>query len=174
MAGNVIDMKKSTVGAEETLWFLEVPTDLQTPETKAFHLAFMRMEESSEESNVETEVIADVTQKIQPTEVKSMSPTLPFSGPFLKDDPVCKYLSHIYHKRLVGGAVHANMLKVMTYDKNKAYKYDISIAVSGFPNAAGDLLNVTGTYSITSDGEEGTATIDKTTGIATFTAKDSE
>lgn len=176
MAVNVVDMKKSTVGSEEVLYFLEVPTDLATPETKKYHMAFLRNESNSKETGVERETIADVTQKVQPQEVKSYSVTQPFDGPFLKEDPVCRYLMHVFDKKLTGGDAHVNMVEVRKYEKggNVAYKRDVVVAVENVTGEAGALLRISGNYGYASDDVEGTATIDNETGVCTFTPKGTE
>ena len=176
MAGTVIDFRKSTVKNADTLFFLEVPTDLATPSTKAFHMAFLNMEANSIDTGVETETTADVTLNTQSTDVKSYSPTQPFSGNFLSEDPVCKYLQHLFDTRAVGGAAHCYMLEVRKWEKggNVAKKRDVSISISNITNEAGDTRKIEGTYGWASDDIEGTATIDDSTGIATFTAKGSE
>lgn len=171
MAGELVKYRASSVGAEATLFFLEVPTSMSEPETKAFHMAFLRQEASSIDTGVETETIADVTQKTQPTEVKSYAPTQEFSGLFLKDDPVCIYLQNLYDKRAVGGAAHCNHLEVRVWDNNKAFKSDVTVSISSITNEAGDNRKITGTFGFAGDPEEGTAAIDAETGVATYTKK---
>lgn len=169
MAGELTKYRNSSVNAEESLFFLEVPTDQATPETKAYHMAFLRQEASSVDTGVETETIADVTQKVQPTEVKSYSPTQSFSGLFLKDDPVCIALEKCWRERATGAAAHFNHLEVLTWNKNKAYLTDVTVSVSSLTNEAGDKRKIEGTFGYCGDSTDGTATIDAETGVATFT-----
>lgn len=174
MAGTVFDYRKSTVKNADTLFFLEVPTDLATPDVKAFHLAFLSMEENSIDTGVQTETTADVTLNTQATDVKSYSPTQPLSGNFLSEDPVCKYLQHLFDTRAVGGAAHCYMLEVRKWEKggNVAMKRDVSISISQIINKFGDTRKIEGTYGWASDDIVGTAVIDDSTGIATFTPKE--
>lgn len=173
MAADLTSYRASSVGAEETLFFLEVPTDMKSPETKAFHMAFLRQEASSIDTGVETETIADVTQKTQPTEVKSYSPTQEFSGLFLKTDPVCIYLQHLYDTRAVGGKAHCNHLEVRKWAEggNVAFKSDVTVSISSITNEAGNQRMISGTFGFAGDPEEGTATIADDTGIATYQKK---
>lgn len=173
MAGELQKYRNSSVGAEESLFFLEVPTDQSTPETKAFHMMFLRQEASSVDTGVETETIADVTQKVQPTEVSSYSPTQAISGLFLKDDPVCIALEKLWRDRATGAAAHFNHLEVLTWDNNKAYKTDVTVSISSITNEAGDRRRIEGTVGYAGDSVEGTATIDVETGVAAFTPKTS-
>lgn len=168
MAGELQKYRNSSVGSEESLFFLEVPTDQSQPTTKAFHMAFLRQEASSVDTGVETETIADVTQKVQPTEVKSYSPTQAFSGLFLKEDPVCKALEKVWRDRATGAAAHFNHLEVLTWNANKAYKTDVTVSVSSITNEAGDKRKIEGSFGFSGDSIEGTATIDSDTGVATF------
>lgn len=175
MAGELESYRKSSVAAHLTSYFLEVPTSQSTPTTKAYHLAFLRAESTTIETGVESETIADVTLKTQPTEVKSYSPTQAFNQKYLKSDPVCQYLLNLYDKRAVGGDVYCNHLEVRRWDTgNKAIKNTVSIAVESIVNEAGDTMSITGTYGFVGDPVEGTATVDEDTGIATFTPATSE
>jgi hypothetical protein len=169
MANELQTYRNSSVGAEESLFFLEVPTDPSTPDTKAYHMAFLRQEASSVDTGVETETIADVTQKVQPTEVKSYSPTQSFSGLFLKDDPVCKALEKVWRERATGASAHFNHLEVLTWNGNKAYRTDVTVSVSSLTNEAGDKRKIEGSFGYSGDSVEGTAEINAETGVATFT-----
>lgn len=168
MAGELQNYRNSSFGAEETLFFLEVPSNGDDG-TKAFHMMFLRMESSSVDTGVETETIADVTQKVQPTEVTSYAPTQPISGLFLKDDPVCKALEKVWRQRATGADAHFNHLEVCKWDGNKAYKTDVTVSISSITNEAGDKRRIEGTVGYAGDSVEGTAQIDEDTGIATFT-----
>ena len=161
------DYRKSTVGAEESLFFLEVPDGSDS--SKAFHMMFLRADNSSVDTGVETETVSDVTQKVQPTEVSKYSPTQTLSSYFLKDDPVCKALEKVYRDRATGAAAHFNHLEVLTYDSNKAYKTDVTVSVSSITNEAGDKRKIEATIGYAGDSIEGTAEIDNESGIATFT-----
>lgn len=161
------DYRKSTVGAEESLFFLEVPDS--SGSSKAFHMMFLRADNSSVDTGVETETVNDVTQKVQPTEVSKYSPTQTLSSYFLKDDPVCKALEKVYRDRATGAAAHFNHLEVLTYDSNKAYKTDVTVSVSSITNEAGDKRKIEATIGYAGDSIEGTAEIDNESGIATFT-----
>lgn len=178
MAGELQKYRNSSVGAEESLFFLEVPTDQKTPDTKEYHMMFLRQEASTVTTGVETETIADVTQKVQPTEVSSYSPTQAFSGLFLKDDPVCIALEKCWRDRATGADAHFNHLEVLTWKpaeggegKSVAYMTDVTVSVSSLTNEAGDKRRIEGTVGYAGDTVEVAATIDTDTGIATFEAK---
>lgn len=173
MASVLDGYRKSSIGSHESKFFLNVPTDLKTPATKAFHMAFLRNDAATIETGIETETVNDVTQKTQPTEVKSYAPTQAFNGLLLKDDPVCKYLIDLYDRRAVGGDVYCEHLEVREWDGNKAIKNTVSVGVESIVYEAGNTVSITGSYGFTGDPEFGTATIDSDTGIATFTADES-
>lgn len=169
MADELNKYRQSSFGAEETLFFLNVPTSQKTPETKAFHMAFLRQEADTIDTGVETETVPDVTQKVQPTEIKSYSPTQAFSGLFLKEDPVCQALEKVWRDRATGADAHFDHLEVDTWNDNKAYKTDVTVSVSSITNEAGDKRKIEGSFGFASDSVAGTATIDTDTGVATFT-----
>lgn len=174
MAGELTTYRNSTIAAETTLFFLEVPTNLATPETKAYHMMYLRAENSSTDTGVETEDIPDVTQTTQATEIKSYKPLHQLSGVFLKSDPVCLYLEHLYRTRAVGGAAHANMVEVDTWadagtSPYVAFKSDVSIAVTSIENEAGGLRRIQADITETSDPITGTATYTAESGVALFT-----
>lgn len=169
MAGELKKYRQSSFGAEETLFFLEVPTNQAEPETKAYHMAFLRQEADTIDTGVETETVPDVTQKVQPTEIKSYSPTQAFSGLFLKEDPVCLALEKVWRERATGANAHFNHLEVDTWNNNKAYQTDVTVSISSITNEAGDKRKIEGSFGFASDSVEGTATIDADTGVATFT-----
>lgn len=160
--------RKDTVGSEESLFFLEVP-DSGSDDSKAYHMMFLRAESDTIDTGVETETISDVTQKTQPTEVKAYSPSLSLNSYFLKSDPVCKALQDVFDKRATGAAAHFNLLEVRTWDSNKAFRTDVTVAVSSIPNEAGDKRKIEATIGYAGDSEEGTASINAETGVATFT-----
>lgn len=170
MADELNKYRQSSFGAEETLFFLNVPTSQEAPETKAFHMAFLRQEADTIDTGVETETVPDVTQKVQPTEIKSYSPTQAFSGLFLKEDPVCLALEKVWRDRATGADAHFDHLEVDTWNANKAYKTDVTVSVSSITNEAGDKRKIEGSFGFASDSIEGTATIDADTGVATFKA----
>ena len=167
---DLADIRKSTVGFEKTLHFLKVKG---TGDSAAadFHVIALRCESDSIDTGVATTNVPDVTQKTQGTEISSYSPTIKVSGVFLKDDPVCQTIRDIYRKRLTGTDCHFDYLEVDQWDSNKAYKSDAMIEVTSFPNQAGSNSQLEYTIHLTSDPEEGTATIDAATGVATFTSK---
>lgn len=169
MADELEKYRASTVGAYETKFYLEVPTDLSQPTVKKFHQAFLRHESSNIEANPETETIADVTQKVQPTMLKSYAPVQPFGGLFLKDDPVCKYLQNLYDTRATGGAAQVKHLEVRAWDNNRAFQSEVSVAIETIENEYGDFRRITGTFGYVGDSKEVKATVDDETGIATVT-----
>lgn len=167
---DLADIRKSTVGFEKTLHFLNVKGTGESA-TAAFHVIALRCESDSIDTGVSTTDVPDVTQKTQGTEISSYAPTIKVSGVFLKDDPVCQTIRDIYRKRLTGSDCHFDYLEVDQWDSNKAYKSDAMIEVTSFPNEAGSNSQLEYTIHLTSDPEEGTATIDAATGVATFTSK---
>lgn len=167
---DLADIRKSTVGFEKTLHFLNVKGTEESA-TAAFHVIALRCESDSVDTGVETANVPDVTQKTQGTEISSYAPTIKVSGVFLKDDPVCQTIRDIFRKRLTGSDCHFDYLEVDQWDSNKAYKSDAMIEVTSFPNEAGSNSQLEYTIHLTSDPEEGTATIDAATGVATFISK---
>lgn len=163
------DIRKSSVGFEQTLHFLNVK-GTGSDAAEAFHVIALRCESDSIDTGVKTEDVPDVTQKTQGTEISSYAPTIKVSGVYLKDDPVCQTIRDIYRKRLTGSACHFDYLEVDQWDGNKAFKSDAMIEVTSFNNEAGSNAQIEYTIHLVSDPVEGTATIDAATGVATFTA----
>lgn len=178
MPGTIDDYRKSSVAAEESLFFLGLPTGAQSAEE--FHMLFLRADASSIDTGVNTEDIADVTQKTQPSEISSYSPSQALSALFLRDDPVCAALEGIFRSRAVGEDTYFNLVEVdywkeatgSTSESPKwvAYKTPVSIEVTSFTNEAGGKRRIEATIHYNGDPVEGYTTAKPTTaGIVTFT-----
>ena len=181
MPGTIDDYRKSSVAAEESLFFLGLPTGSGTPATEEFHMLFLRGDNSSIDAGANTEDVADVTQKTQPSEITSYSPTQSLSALFLKDDPCCQALEKIFRDRAVGEDTYFNLVEVdywkeatgSTSESPKwvAYKTQVSIEVTSFTNEAGGKRRIEATIHYTGDPVEGYTSAKPTSaGIVTFTA----
>lgn len=181
MPGTIDDYRKSSVAAEETLFFLGLPTGSGTPATEEFHMMFLRGDNSSVDTGVNSEEISDCTQKTQPSEIVSYSPSQSLSALFLKDDPVCQALEDLFRKRAVGEDTYFNLVEVdywkeatgSTSEAPKwvAYKTPVSIEVSSFTNEAGNKRRIEAVIHYNGDVVEGYTSAKPTTaGIVTFTA----
>lgn len=181
MATALQTYRASSVAAEKTLFFLNVLLDPYKAEgaenKKEFHMAFLRQDASSIDTGVETEAVSDVTQSTQPEEVMSYKPTMSFSGLFLAEDPVCKFIEKVWRDRATGEECHTDLLEVDTWRNEGndsspaycAYLTDVAVSVSSITNEAGGKRRIEGTFSYASDPVKGTATFDGDTGVATFT-----
>jgi hypothetical protein len=166
--------RASSVGAEETLYFLDtaqtaVVADNAVTEGE-FHMMFLMAESDSVETGASLETIADVTQKTQPQEATYEAVTIAYSGLFLKEDPVCKALENLYRERPVGDKSHFYIAEVDTWDKNKTYVADASIVVTNITNEAAGKRRIEATIGLASDWVTLTKAgkIDNDTGVLTF------
>lgn len=177
VAKKLVEIRNSTVGSEELLYFVKVPTDLSEVDAwndtnKAFHMALLMAESNTMDSGVETDDPADVTSKVASHVIKSYKKTFTHSGVFLKDDPVCRFEEYIVDHEETGAKASVELIALKTYDGNKAYKYQAVCEVTSAPGGdAQDKLKIEATYTIISEAVEGTATYDKETGVAEFTPK---
>lgn len=161
-------IRASVIGAHETLHFLKVKG--ADDENAAYHMVAIRCEASSITTGVQTEDVADVTQKTQGSEITGYQPTIEVSGVFLSSDPVSAKIYELYKKRAVGSELHMKHLAVDVWDGGKAQECDANIEITSFENSAGGNKQIAYTIHLISDPTDGTATIDDTTGVATFTA----
>lgn len=161
-------IRGSVIAASETLHFLKVKASDDTAE--AYHMVAIRCEASSITTGVKTDDVADVTQKTQGSEITGYQPTIEVSGVFLSSDPVSAKIYELYKKRAVGSELHMKHLAVDVWDGNKAQECDAIIEITSFENSAGGNKQIAYTIHLISDPVDGTATIDDTTGVATFTA----
>lgn len=179
MPGTLDDYRKSSVAAEESLFFLGLPTGSQGAEE--LHMLFLRSDASSIDTGVNTEDVADVTQKTQPSEITSYSPTQSLSGLFLKDDPCCQALEELFRDRAVGEDTYFSLVEVDYWKEHSssttespawvAYKTQVSIEVTSLTNEAGGKRRIEATIHYTGDPVSGKTTAKPTTaGIVTFTA----
>lgn len=179
MPGTLDDYRKSSVAAEESLFFLGLPTGSQGAEE--LHMLFLRSDASSIDTGVNTEDVADVTQKTQPSEITSYSPTQSLSGLFLKDDPCCQALEKLFRDRAVGEDTYFSLVEVDYWKEHSssttespawvAYKTQVSIEVTSLTNEAGGKRRIEATIHYTGDPVSGKTTAKPTTaGIVTFTA----
>jgi hypothetical protein len=161
-------IRASVIGAHETLHFLKVKG--ADDENAVYHMVAIRCEASSITTGVQTEDVADVTQKTQGSEITGYQPTIEVSGVFLSSDPVSAKIYELYKKRAVGSELHMKHLAVDVWDGGKAQECDANIEITSFENSAGGNKQIAYTIHLISDPTDGTATIDDTTGVATFTA----
>jgi hypothetical protein len=169
---NLTEIRQSTVGSEELLYFIEVPDDLSKFDTKAFHMALLMAESNSMDSGVESDDPADVTSKVASHVITAYKKSFTHSGVYLKEDPVCKYEEYLFDNDVTDSKANCNIVVLKTYSAagNEAIKYPAICEVSSFGGDAQDKINVEATYTIIGEGAKGTATFDKETGVATFTA----
>ena len=97
---NLTEIRQSTVGSEELLYFINVPDDLSQFDTRAFHMALLMAESNSMDSGVETDDPADVTSKVANHVIKAYKKSFSHSGVFLKQDPVCLYEEYLFDTKL--------------------------------------------------------------------------
>lgn len=171
---NLTEIRQSTVGSEELLYFVEVPDDLSKFDTKAFHMALLMADSNSMDSGVETDDPADVTSKVASHVIKAYKKSFSHSGVYLKEDPVCRYEEFLFDKEVTDNRANCELVQLKTYATggNVAYKYPAICEVSSFGGDAQDKIKVEATYTIVGEAVEGTATFDKDTGVATFTPKE--
>lgn len=164
------EMRQSSVGSEEMLYFVEVPDDLKSFETKSYHLALLMAESNTMESGIESDDPADVTSKVASHVITGYKKALTHSGVYLKSDPVCKYEEYLFDHEVTDSKANCNIIVIKTYAEGGklAYKYPAICEVSSFGGDAQDKIHVEATYTIVGEGEEGTATFDKSTGVATW------
>lgn len=172
---NLTEIRQSTVGSEELLYFVNVPEDLSAFETKELHMALLMAESNSMDSGVETDDPADVTSKVANHVIKSYKKSFSHSGVFLKQDPVCLYEEYLFDHEVTDSKANCELVQIKTYATggNVAYKYPAVCEVSSFGGDAQDKIKVEATYTIVGEAVEGTATYDKDSGVATFTPKSS-
>ena len=170
---NLTEIRQSTVGSEELLYFINVPDDLSQFDTRAFHMALLMAESNSMDSGVETDDPADVTSKVASHVIKAYKKSFSHSGVFLKQDPVCLYEEYLFDHEVTDSKANCELVQIKTYATggNVAYKYPAVCEVSSFGGDAQDKIKVEATYTIVGEAIEGTASYDKETGVATFTPK---
>ncbi len=176
MANELATYRASTVGSEEILYFVEVPTSTSAWSTKAYHMALLMAESNTMDSGVETEDVPDVTTKVAGHVIKSYKKTFTHSGVFLKGEPVCEFERYLFDHDEVGDKTVVNLLQVYTFEGDNttngytAYKYTATCEVSnGVGGDAQGKANISATYTITSEAVAGTVKYNTESGVATFT-----
>ena len=155
----LVEIRKSSVGAEQSRYFLntsqEAVVNMGTGAITSgvFNMMFLMAENNNVETGASLETVADVTQKVQPSEPSYEGVTIPYSGLFLKDDPVCQALETLYRTRPVGDAAHFYMVEEDKWSgaAGKFYIADVAIVVTGITNEAGDKRRVEATIGFGSD-----------------------
>mgnify|MGYP003398246699 CR=1 FL=1 len=160
---NLTEIRQNTVDSSEILYFVNVPDDM----------ALLMASSNTMDSGIETDDPADVTSKVAGHVIKSYKKTFTHEGPFLPDDPVCRFEEYLFDHDETGSKASVELVQLKTYDNNKAYRYQAVCEVtSGVGGDAQDKAQIAATYTIVSVAEEGTCTFDGKTGIATFTPSD--
>jgi hypothetical protein len=173
----LVEIRKSSVGAEQSRYFLNTAKDAVvnmgtgTITSGTFNMMFLMAENNNVETGASLETVADVTQKVQPSEPSYEGITIPYSGLFLKEDPVCQALETLYRTRPVGDAAHFYMIEEDKWSgaTGKFYIADVAIVVTGITNEAGDKRRVEATIGLASDWKEvsPTLTVDENDGTIT-------
>ena len=171
----LVDYRKSSIGAEDTLYFLDTK-QIATVAAGAvtggeFHMMFLMADSNSVETGGSLETVADVTQKVQPSEATYEAITIPYSGLFLKTDPVCIALEKLYRERPTGDKSHFYIVEVDKWNENKAYIADVAIVVTGITNEAAGKRRIEATIGLASEWTAVTQTvsIDADEGTLSFT-----
>lgn len=169
---NLKEIRQNTVDSSEILYFVKVPDDVSAWNTKSLHMALLMASSNAMDSGIETDDPADVTSKVAGHFIKSYKKTFTHEGPFLPDDPVCRFEEYLFDHDETGDKTAVEIVQLKTYDDNKAYRYQAVCEVtSGVGGDAQDKAQIAATYTIVSVAEEGTCTFDGETGVATFTPK---
>lgn len=173
----LVEIRKSSVGAEQSRYFLNTAQDAVVNmgtgviTSGTFNMMFLMAENNNVETGASLETVADVTQKVQPSEPSYEGITIPYSGLFLKDDPVCQALETLYRTRPVGDAAHFYMVEEDKWagTTGKYYICDVAIVVTGITNEAGDKRKIEATIGLASDFVEvtSTVTVDENAGTLT-------
>lgn len=177
MADELKKYRSATVGSEEVLYFFNVPTDIATWETKAYHMGLIMAEANTSESGVTTEDPPDVTSKVAGHAITGYKKTITHTGPYLKGEPVCEFERFLYDHDITDERTTVDVLRIYTWDtddggKMKAFRATAVCEVTQGPSGSAQAkAQISATYTYTSEEEEGTATFDKETGVATFTPK---
>jgi hypothetical protein len=175
MANELATYRANTVGSEEVLYFIEVPTDTSAWATKAYHMALLLAESNTAESGLETEDIPDVTTKVAGSAITGYKKQLTSSGVFLKGEPVSEFMRYLYDNDVTDDKTVVNLIQVYTFNGDntngyEAYKYQASCQVqNGVGGDAQGKAHIEANFVITSEAQAGTATYDKESGVATFT-----
>lgn len=174
----LVEIRKSSVGAEQSRYFLNtdqkavVNMGTGTITSGEFNMMFLMAENNNVETGASLETVADVTQKVQPSEPKYEGITIPYSALFLKDDPVCKALETLYRTRPVGDAAHFYLVEEDKWagTSGKFYVCNVAIVVTGITNEAGDKRKIEATIGLASDFKEVSTelSVDEDTGTITI------
>ncbi len=173
----LVEYRKSSVGAEQTRYFLNTAQDAVVNmgtgaiTSGTFNMMFLMAENNNVEAGASLETVADVTQKVQPSEPKYEGVTISYSGLFLKEDPVCQALEALYRNKPVGDDAHFYMVEEDKWSgtNGKYYITDVAIVVTGITNEAGDKRKIEATIGLAADWKEvsTTLTVDENDGTLT-------
>ena len=167
---NLEEIRQNTVDSSKILYFVNVPDDVSVWDTKSLHMALLMASSNTMDSGVEADDPPDVTSMVASHVIKSYKKTFTHEGPFLPDDPVCRFEEYLFDHDETGSKASVELVQLKTYDGDKAYRYQAVCEVtSGVGGDAQDKAQIAATYTIVSTAEEGTCTYDDKTGIATFT-----
>lgn len=123
---------------------------------KTYNLMNIRGDANTWETGAETETINDVTQKVQPTEITSVAPSLSVSQLALTDDPVYLMFKKMFDTNATAADTHRKILRVEYTDDfmttiSEVYSADATVQVTSFPNEAGSNSRVEATITAASD-----------------------
>lgn len=174
MANELKTYRASTVDSSEILYFIEVPDDTESWNTKSYHMALLMAESNTTDSGVTTEEPADVTSKVAGHVITGYKKTFSHSGVFLKGEPVCEFERFLFDNGITDERTTVNIVRLYTWN-NQAFRATATCEVTqGVGGNAQGKANIAATYTYTSEDEEVTCTYDKETGVATVSAKEGE
>lgn len=163
----LVEIRKSSVGSEQSRYFLNCAQDAVvdmgagTITSGTFNMMFLMAENNNVEAGASLETVADVTQKVQPSEPQYEGVTIPYSGLFLKEDPVCQALETLYRTKPVGEASHFYMIEEDKWagTSGKFWITDVAIVVTGITNEAGNKRRIEATIGLAADWKDVTTTL---------------
>lgn len=174
---NVEVYKKALVGSEQLYFAAEVPTDIETPATKAFY----RLAINSTSSEISTGVSAtsrpDVTSASASAYNKTENKKISLDQPYLKGEPnseFIKYLTFSKHEEseeFVTVVVAHLYEGVVTNGVNvcKGQTYQVLVTPTSFGGTAQESLNIKADLTFTGDPTEVNVSVTLATGVAVVT-----
>ena len=172
--------RSSTTGAESVRYFIDTTqlgvisgaSGSATCTGGTFYSALLMQGSNTQENGGSMQVVADVTQKTQPSAPSFESTTVSFSGVFLTQDPVALKFHDLFITKPVDSGASFPVAMVDVWDSNKLYYAMATVVVTSYGGDSGDKLNISGEISLSEDWRLATkaASIDPDTGIMTEAA----